>query len=130
MLYDMLNDALDFDSAVINKVYDDLCDVFKSDLCMTDYIKAEESNVLDAFKEELKDFNPFLCSYGNHFYSYPTYAFIAMMYEVATKFIKEKYPEADISYRIYGINSSFSVDDATCEKAREAYEKAREEEEE
>ena len=117
MNYDVFS-CMELNTENVNKAFNDvwewMCDINMS---------AEADELIDYLAEALKQNNPFNLSVHRTFDIDPTNKIIRIIYELAENTIKEKYPDAEITWSVNGYNSKFAIDDATYQKGWEEYQK-------
>ena len=111
----LLYSCIDMDVENTNKAFEDVIS-WMEDINMTE----EAEKFADEFGEVLERNNPFSPRLHDKFYSSPQDKMIALIYETAEKVIKEKYPNAVITTKVNGYNSTFKIDDETYKIGNEA----------
>ncbi len=110
--------CLEMETSNVNKAFNE---VFE---WMRDINMAEESDeILNKLAERVRHDNPFNCFVSGKYDFDPTNKMIRMIFELAEEAIKEKFPDAVITYKVNGYNSKFKIDDATYDKGWAEYQK-------
>ena len=79
-------------------------------------MRDKADDLYEALPRALESENPFNTHYRTSYERTPTNKVIHIIYDLASDMIREKFPEAKITYKVDGYNSDFDVDEETYAK--------------